>query len=68
MEKGFIFIWTEKELTPSVLKMGRKWGFRYVENIAWIKLKNNNTIAREKSKYVCKSKNTCLILRKELVS
>lgn len=67
MGNGFIFIWTEKELTPHVIKMGHKWGFRYVENLAWIKLNNDNTIARQKYKYVSKSRCTCLILRREMV-
>jgi hypothetical protein len=62
---GFIFVWTEKELTAKMLQVMSQWGFRYVENIAWIKKNLNNTIACSPYTYFNKSKATCLIFRKE---
>ncbi|KAI9102543.1 hypothetical protein DFS34DRAFT_591178 [Phlyctochytrium arcticum] len=62
---GFLFIWVEKELIPQILKITQKWGFRYVENFAWIKRECNNRIAQQASQYFNKSKTTCLIFRKE---
>ncbi|KAI9203741.1 uncharacterized protein BJ171DRAFT_568837 [Polychytrium aggregatum] len=62
---GFIFVWVEKEFTPVILRICQSWGFRYVENFAWIKKYVNNKIARQPYKYFCKSKTTCLIFRKE---
>ncbi|KAJ3032352.1 hypothetical protein HDV00_007601 [Rhizophlyctis rosea] len=62
---GFLFIWAEKELTPAILKAAEGWGFRYVENFAWIKRGIDNRIARLESPYFLRSKVTCLILRKE---
>ncbi|KAI8799306.1 hypothetical protein BJ742DRAFT_846698 [Cladochytrium replicatum] len=65
--KGFLFIWTPKELTPAILSMADKsWsGFRYVENFVWVRLRPNNTIARQPSRFFARSKTTCLIFRKE---
>ncbi|KAJ3152053.1 hypothetical protein HDU89_001700 [Geranomyces variabilis] len=63
---GFLFIWAEKELTPHVLRATEGWGFRYVENFAWIKRERNNQIARQPSRYFNKSKTTCFIFRREM--
>ncbi|TPX62081.1 hypothetical protein PhCBS80983_g00734 [Powellomyces hirtus] len=62
---GFLFIWAEKELTPHILRVTHAWGFRYVENFAWIKRERNNRIAQQASRYFNKSKMTCFIFRKE---
>ncbi|KAJ3159469.1 hypothetical protein HDU86_001787 [Geranomyces michiganensis] len=62
---GFLFIWAEKELTPYILRATEGWGFRYVENFAWIKRERNNQIARQSSRYFNKSKTTCFIFRRE---
>lgn len=61
--QGFLFIWVEKEVMPQVLKITEKWGFKYVENFAWIKKTVDNRIVRQPSTYFNKSKTTCLILR-----
>jgi len=62
--RGFLFIWTEKELIPRVLAMARRWGFQYVENFAWVKFDVNNKIHSEDYPYFRKSKLTLLMLRK----
>ncbi|KAJ3055550.1 hypothetical protein HK097_010158 [Rhizophlyctis rosea] len=62
---GFLFIWSEKELTPHILQAAERWGFRYVENFCWVKRGIDNRIVREESPYFLRSKVTCLILRKE---
>ncbi|ORY36465.1 hypothetical protein BCR33DRAFT_855209 [Rhizoclosmatium globosum] len=65
IDYGFLFIWAEKEFTPKILKIADKWGFRYVENFAWIKWDKWHRIASEPGKYFRKSKTTCFIFRKE---
>eukprot|EP00842_Homolaphlyctis_polyrhiza_P002314 jgi/Hompol1/3083/HPOL_001558-RA len=65
IDYGFLFIWTEKEHTPQILKAAEKWEFRYVENIAWIKKIVDNRIAKQPYRYFNRSKTTCLIFRKE---
>jgi hypothetical protein len=62
---GFMFVWTEKELTGAMLQVMSSWGFRYVENIAWIKKNLNNTISSSPYTYFNKSKATCLIFRND---
>jgi N6-adenosine-specific RNA methylase IME4 len=63
IKSGFLFIWAEKESIGKILKIAKKWGFRYVENFCWIKKNVNNTIAAQSSTYFKKSKATCLIFR-----
>ncbi|KAJ3394438.1 hypothetical protein HDU84_008434 [Entophlyctis sp. JEL0112] len=67
ISSGYIFIWVEKEFTPSILKIAESWGFRYVENFAWIKWNKWHRIAAEPTKAIFKkSKATCLIFRKAI--
>ncbi|KAJ3007329.1 hypothetical protein HKX48_009188 [Thoreauomyces humboldtii] len=63
---GFLFVWAEKELTPHILRITQSWGFRYVENFAWIKRERDNRIAQQPARYFNKSKTTCFIFRKEM--
>jgi len=65
VKEGFLFIWCEKEHIPKLLEICDKWGFKYVENFAWIKKYVNNRIARQPYTYFNKSKITCFIFRKE---
>ncbi|KAI8614480.1 MT-A70-domain-containing protein [Chytriomyces sp. MP71] len=62
---GFLFIWIEKEFTPSLLKITEKWGFRYVENFVWVKWDKWHRIAAEEGQFFRKSKTTCFIFRKD---
>ena len=61
---GFLFIWCEKELTAQVLKLASSWDFRYVENFTWVKKNLDNRISVQPSRYINRSKSTCLIFRK----
>ncbi|KAJ3128161.1 hypothetical protein HK098_005061 [Nowakowskiella sp. JEL0407] len=63
---GFLFIWMEKELIPSIINIvENKWKFRYVENFAWIKMDWANRMVKQEYRYFAKSKISCLIFRKE---
>lgn len=35
--RGFLFVWTEKEVMAGVLAVAMKWGFSYIENMTWWK-------------------------------
>ncbi|KAI8849417.1 hypothetical protein BC829DRAFT_186597 [Chytridium lagenaria] len=61
---GFLFIWVDKTITPKIVKIVENWGFRYVDNFAWIKWDLSHKIAKQKSTYFSQSKATCLIFSK----
>ncbi|KAI9226676.1 MAG: hypothetical protein DHS80DRAFT_32484 [Piptocephalis tieghemiana] len=63
---GFLFVWTPKSLISRMLKVTSAWGFRYVENICWVKLDAaHQRIHDGLSTVIGESKMTLLILRKE---
>jgi hypothetical protein len=62
--KGFLFMWVEKQHLLPVLEMGMAWGFRYVENLVWIKKGPNNRWANENSSVLSRSKATMLMMRR----
>ncbi|KAL6050740.1 Myb-like domain-containing protein [Balamuthia mandrillaris] len=64
VRNGLLFIWVEKELIPRVMRMAAKWGFTYVENLAWVRQSVNNKTVEEPSPYFRKSKLTLLIFKK----
>jgi MT-A70 len=63
VKSGFLFIWAEKQFTAQLLKIVDNWGYRYIENIAWIKKSMDNSIYREPSTFFNKSKTTCYVFR-----
>ncbi len=67
IETGFIFIWVEKQLIAEVLDVMLEWGFKYVENLIWVRENIDNTIRREPHTYFNKSKSTLLMCRKVVV-
>lgn len=72
---GFLMIWVEKRHLHQVLTMcTADWGLRYVENVAWIYLNVDNSIAalpvpegldHSKPSYIRSSKAILLIFRKD---
>ena len=60
---GFVFVWTPKELVHPVCKLMLKQGFAYVENLTWVWMQPNNTIAEDASEYICRSHLTLYMFR-----
>jgi N6-adenosine-specific RNA methylase IME4 len=60
---GFIFVWTPKELVHPVCKLMLKKGFAYIENLTWVWMEPNNTIAENDSEYVRRSHLTLYMFR-----
>ena len=67
VKSGFIFIWVKKQFTAKLLKIVENWGYRYIENIAWIKQNVDGSIAQEPSRLLNKSKTTCYVFRNVLI-
>ena len=61
---SFLFIWTEKQDIPKLVKMLEGKGYNYVENLAWVKQRVNNTFAEQSSDFFKRSKITLLFFRK----
>lgn len=61
---GFIFIWIEKELTMEIAEICTAWGFKYVENVVWMKQRIDFEPHIESSTYFNKRKMTLHIWRK----
>jgi len=60
---GFVFVWTPKELIMPVCKLMQKQGFAYVENLTWVWMQPNNTIAEDASAYIGRSHSTLYMFR-----
>ena len=60
---GFVFVWTPKELIMPVCKLMSKQGFAYVENLTWVWMQPNNTIAEDASAYIGRSHSTLYMFR-----
>lgn len=65
MDRGFLFIWTDKRLISDVLDVATGWGFRYVENLTWVRQRFNNRNTAEDSPWIRRSKSTLLMVRRE---
>jgi N6-adenosine-specific RNA methylase IME4 len=68
MDVGFVFAWAEKEAIASCVKLMQRWGFIYVENLAWVKQNVNHKFVKEDYPYFWKSKCNLLIFRKVLLA
>jgi hypothetical protein len=64
MDVGYVFAWAEKEAIASCVKLLQKWGFIYVENLAWVKQHVNHKFVEEEYPYFWKSKCNLLIFKK----
>lgn len=66
LKKGFLFIWVQKETMEDVVDVVcNKWNLKYVENICWVKKRNDNKFVVDEGRFLCTSKQTLLIFRKE---
>ena len=60
---GFVFVWTPKALIHPVCKLMQTQGFAYVENLTWVWMQPNNTIAEDASDYIRRSHLTLYMFR-----
>jgi mRNA (2'-O-methyladenosine-N6-)-methyltransferase len=58
---GFIFIWTINAKFKVTLDLIKGWGYRYCDEIVWIKQTVNGKIAKGHGYYLQHTKETCLI-------
>ena len=60
---GFVFVWVPKHLIQTVCTQMVKWGFLYIENLTWVHMAVNNSIARVESPILRSSHLTLYIFR-----
>lgn len=60
-KKGFIFLWTINVKLPMALQMMKKWGYRYVQEVVWVKRTVNRRLAKCHGYYLQHAKETCLV-------
>jgi len=60
---GFVFVWTPKELVHPVCKLMQNQGYGYIENLTWVWMQPNNTIAEVDSQYIGRSHLTLYMFR-----
>ncbi|ETO06258.1 MT-A70 family protein, partial [Reticulomyxa filosa] len=58
---GFLLVWTINAKYRLALQMFKKWGYRIVNDIAWVKQTVNRRIARGHGFYLQHAKETCLV-------
>lgn len=58
---GLLFIWTINAKFATALKLMRKWGYRYVQDVAWVKRTVNRRLAKCHGYYLQHAKETCLV-------
>ena len=58
---GFIFIWTINAKLKVTLDLIKQWGYKYCDEIVWIKQTVNGKIAKGHGYYLQHTKETCLI-------
>lgn len=63
---GFVFMWVEKENLSQVCDVMLEKAFVYVENMTWVQMHPNNTIANCAAQYLCRSHRTMLMFRRDV--
>jgi len=58
---GFLFIWTVNSKLQFSLLLLEEWGYRYCDQICWIKQSNHKKIFKGNGYYLQHSRETCLI-------
>ena len=58
---GFIFIWTINAKLHFALELMKQWGYRYCDEIVWVKQTVNGKIAKGHGYYLQHTKETCLV-------
>ncbi|RKP05888.1 MT-A70-domain-containing protein [Thamnocephalis sphaerospora] len=64
---GLIFIWVINAKYVRAFELMQRWGYEYVDEIAWVKQTVNRRMAKGHGYYLQHAKETCLIGRKPSV-
>jgi N6-adenosine-specific RNA methylase IME4 len=64
IRSGFVFVWVDKELIAEVLEVMEREGFKYVENLVWVRQDADNSFRLEQSAYFGRTKSTLLMCRR----
>lgn len=60
-ENGLIFIWTINAKYRMSLQLLDAWGYKYIDEVVWIKKTVNNKIAKSHGYWLQHAKETCLV-------
>ncbi|KAI8049978.1 MT-A70-domain-containing protein [Syncephalis plumigaleata] len=63
-QNGLIFIWVINAKYVRAFELMERWGYEYVDEIAWVKQTVNRRMAKGHGYYLQHAKETCLIGRK----
>ena len=65
IERGFLFIWcNDKSQIAPLFAFAHNFGFKYCENICWIRMTLENKLAVKQSTWVNECKTSCFVFRK----
>ena len=59
--RGFLFIWVINNKYSYAFKLFKKWGYKYVDDITWVKQTVNRRMAKGHGYYLQHAKETCLV-------
>ncbi|KAG2173601.1 hypothetical protein INT43_005019 [Umbelopsis isabellina] len=63
-QNGFIFIWVINNKYAKAFELMEKWGYKYVDDITWVKQTVNRRMAKGHGYYLQHAKETCLVGKK----
>ncbi|KAJ2798821.1 hypothetical protein H4R20_004679 [Coemansia guatemalensis] len=61
---GFIFIWVINNKYTKAFQLMKQWGYKYVDDITWVKQTVNRRMAKGHGYYLQHAKETCLVGKK----
>jgi mRNA (2'-O-methyladenosine-N6-)-methyltransferase len=59
--EGFLFMWVINSKYAAGIRLMQKWGYRLVDDIAWVKETVNRRLAKSHGYYLQHAKETCLV-------
>ncbi|KAG2387016.1 hypothetical protein C9374_002051 [Naegleria lovaniensis] len=65
IQKGYCFIWVEKEFTVQVIKIMKEFDFDFVDSMCWVREELNQSFSTAPSNLFPKSKLSLFIFRKK---
>lgn len=60
-DHGFLFIWVINAKYSFAFDLLKKWGYEYVDEVAWVKRTVNRRLAKSHGYYLQHAKETCLV-------
>jgi N6-adenosine-specific RNA methylase IME4 len=59
--EGFLFVWVINSKYAAGIRLMQKWGYRLVDDIAWVKETVNRRLAKSHGYYLQHAKESCLV-------